>query len=388
MNEAEISTLIIGLSFATTVPFQVYSAVMSSYQRYDLINLLSVSTIVLRTGLVVIFLLNGYGILTMAILYAFNEVVIRALSMVVGYRLMSGFQISRQSIDGDLLRHMVRYGLSTTLYMSGAVLVFKSADLIVASLISAAAVSRFFIATTPVLLLITLVQVFAQAMKPAVSELDALDAHDRIKEMALIAQKYTLLAIIPGVAFMIITGRAFLSVWIGDRFPEPGVVDQLAAVLQILAIGTGLRLTQHSNFIVLAGRGQHRTFGTVAAVMVVSCVALASASVLLFDAGLVGIAWGCCIPMAFVSTVVLPVHFSREMQIGLMETLKQSWLPAFAASFPALILISVWTEMNTPQSWFEIIFLAGGAAGLTGIGAWFFAMSPVERNRIRRILPF
>ena len=387
VETAEFITLIVGLSFAITVPLQVYNAVLSSYQRYDLINLISVTSLVIRTFLVVAMLSNGFGLPTLAILYACSEIGIRALSTIFGSRLMSGIQISPKQVDRALLGHMMTYGVSTILYMSGAILVFKSADLVIAALISTSAVSRFFIATTPVLLLTTIVQVFSQAMKPAVSELDALDDHARIEEMALVSQKFTLFAILPGLTFILVMGQEFLSVWVGSRFPDPEVLAELSTVLQILGIGAALRLTQHTNFIVLVGKGRHRAFGIGAGLMIFSCVLLETAAVLVFDGGLVGVALGCCLPMAIVSTVFLPAYFNRRMQITFAHTLRRSWFPATCACLPAALLLVAWKEYRPPTSWIELFMVVVATAFATGVTAWLVALEPLERARIRRILP-
>jgi O-antigen/teichoic acid export membrane protein len=283
---------------------------------------------------------------------------------------------------------MITYGVSTIFYMSSSLLVFKTADLVIGSLISSAAVSRFYIATTPALLLATFIQVFAQAMKPAVSDLDARDEHGRIEEMAILSQKYTLMAIIPGVTFLVLMGESFLRVWVGDRFPDPSSIAELAIVLQVLAIGSGLRLSQHTNFIVLVGKGNHRIFGMTALGMWLTSAALSIASVRYFGAGLTGIAWACAIPMAVVSITILPRHFIHAMEISLVRTIRGSWAPALYSTAPALIVLYAWSRLAPPDSWLTILAAVFGAAGLTVICGWFVGVTPSERAMLRRALPF
>jgi O-antigen/teichoic acid export membrane protein len=361
---------------------------LSSYQRFDIINLIALSAILIRTALVVALLSNEFGLVAMSVVYASAEAFIRMGSSIFATRLMSGAQISLRCIDRELLREMMTYGVSTILYMSGAVLIFKSADLVIGSLISTADVSRFYIATTPVLLMIMFIQAFARAMKPAVSDLDARDEHARIEEMALLTQKYTLMSIIPGLAFLLIMGRAFLTVWLGERFPDPSVITELTMVLQALALGAALRLTQHTNFIILVGKGDHAVFGVSALFMIASCAALSVGSVLVLDAGIVGVAWSCSIPMAGISLIVLPIHFSRVMKLPLRRSARQSWLPAALASIPAIAVILLWNTTRPPQSWFEIIGAVSIAGAFTMGFGWFIALAPVERERLRRVLPF
>ena len=64
------------------------------------------------------------------------------------------------------------------------------------------------------LLLSEFLQAFTAAIKPAVSDLDARDDHTRVKLIAFLTQKYSLLVLIPAAAFLIVMGREFLTVWV------------------------------------------------------------------------------------------------------------------------------------------------------------------------------
>lgn len=272
--------------------------------------------------------------------------------------------------------------------MSGSFLVFKSADLIIASLISTGAVSRFFVAVTPALLMIIFIQSFAQAMKPAVSDLEARKGHNKIVELALISQKYSLIAIIPSVAFLLIMGNAFLTIWVGDQFSEPGTLKELTLALQAVTLGVGIRLTQHTNFIVLAGKGTHSIFGFSALFMIATCICLAIGSIKIFDGGIVGVAWACSLPMIFVSIVVLPIHFSRKMKLSLYLSARLSWFPAAIVSIPPIGLLFIWNEIHTPQTWLEIIAIVITIASTSSVFAWLIALTPAERARFRSVFHF
>jgi hypothetical protein len=154
-----------------------------------------------------------------------------------------------------------------------------------------------------------------------------------------------------------------------------------------LAIGAGLRLTQHSNFIVLVGKGNHRVFGIAGAVTIVTAITFAVASVLVLDAGLVGVAAGCCIPMALVSIGFLPIYSSRAMNIPIRRSLNRSWMPALLATTPAILLIFAWSVWRPPTTWIELLSAVAAAGLLILAGAWALALDTEERERLRRMLP-
>ena len=386
LPDAEALVLVVGLSFSLAIAGQHFQAVLSGYQRYDTINYTSLTIFMIRTGLVVALLNSGFNLVAMGICYGVAEIAAHFIPAFFVQRLTRGKALSIAAIDFALLRQMLTYGFSSGLYNSGAVLAFKSADLIIGSLIAAAAVPRFFIAASPVLVLITLVQVFSRAIKPAISDLDARDDDRRIEELALLSQKYTLILILPSVAFLILMGRSFLSIWVGDQYPDTESLDELAAILAILALGTGIRLTQFSNFMVLVGKGLHRTYGITALVTTIACVACGLISVRFFDGGLVAVAWSCCVPMALSSGLILPAYFSSKMGMSARTVIAGAWFPAMLGAGPGILVVFLWQQLAPPQSWIELGLGIAGVGALTGASSWLFSLRKIEQDRIRRLL--
>jgi membrane protein EpsK len=384
---AEQLALIVGLSYAVSMSFQHFPAVLSGYQRFDIITYTTLATIIARTLLIVGLLSQGLGLLAMGIIYGGAEIMIRVVSAIYSRRLTKGLSPSPGSVDLSLLREMLTYGVSSTLYNSGTMLVFKSADLVIGSLIAAAAVPRFFLAAAPIMVLIELVQVFSRVIKPAVSDLDARNDDKRTEELVFLSQKYTLMLIFPAVAFFVVMGGSLIRVWVGDRFTDPETLAELTAILAILAVGAGTRLTQYSNFMVLVGKGFHRVHGMTALGTTLACVIAAYASVQYGGGGLVAVAWSCSIPVFLTSSLILPAYFNYKMEIKASATLRQSWLPAIAGCTPGILLMLVWNQLAPPESWSALLAVVVAVGGATALGAWLFTMSDLERKRIRRFLP-
>jgi len=204
--------------------------------------------------------------------------------------------------------------------------------------------------------------------------------------IAFLTQKYSLLILIPAAAFLIVMGREFLTVWVGAKFKEPGEIESMAGILAILTVGYALILSQHSNFLVLAGRGEHRVFGILTAVEAVLCIGMAVFAVAVLHWGLAGIAWSNLIPMALVAGVIIPVYFNRKMKIRARESLAQVWRPAALSTIPSILLIVVWKHAAPPESWLGLFAVVSAAAGMTAISAWFFGMGSIERQRLRGVL--
>lgn len=374
--------LIVGFCFAFAMPLQPSTAILSGLQRYDITNLLALVALFLRTILIVVLLQQGYGLLAMGLVFGMSEVTLRALHQIfVGKLLPKTSRCLVGKVDLGLLKEMLAYGINTFLYTMGAIIIQNTSILIIGIFLSTTHVSQFNVALGGVFLLSQLLQAFTAAIKPAVSDLDARNDHLRVKEIAFLTQKYSLLLLFPSGCFLVMMGKEFLQIWVGDQFKDPGDISQMAVVLIILTIGYCLMLAQHSNFLVLVGRGQHRIFGALTALMALLCILMSVISVKILDWGLIGIAWSNFLPMLLISGITLPIYFNRKMHISWIENLRDVWRPALLGSLPAVICISFWKYTAPPGSWPKIGGVVAASAFLTALGGWFLTLTELERKR-------
>jgi O-antigen/teichoic acid export membrane protein len=378
--------LVVGFCFALALPMQLSSAILAGLQRYDMINLTLLVTLLLRTILLVVLLLRGYSLLAMGLVFGISEILVRVSQFFFVKKLLPEVSISLRSVDFGLLREMVAYGTNTFLYTMGGIITLKASDLVIGIFLGTSPLSRFAVASAAVVLLSQLLQAFTRAIMPAVSDLDARDDQSRVKEIAFLTQKYSLLLIIPSGYFLIAMGRQFLWVWVGEKFQNPAVIDGMGAILAILAVGHCLRLAQHSNFLVLVGRGQHKMFGIFTALTAVLCVVGSVISVKVFGWGLLGIAWSNLVPMVLISGMILPIYFNRKMNISIMDNIIHVLRPALQASLPSVVLISIWKYLAPPGSWIEIFAVVLTTIAITLISSWVFGLSKLERKRFLSIL--
>ncbi len=378
--------LIVGLCFAASTPLQLTTAVLSGMQRYDMVSITTVTILAVRTTLTVTLLLRGYDLLTLGLIYGISEVVARGVQYVLARRLLPVGYISWRNVDRALLKEMLFYGMNTFLYAMGALIIYRASETIVGIFLGTSEVAQFSTAAAGVLLLSEFVQAFTAAIKPAVSDLDARNDHSRVEQIAFLTQKYSLLIIIPAGAFLVLMGREFLEVWVGAKFDDPAVVPSMAVVLAILTAGYCLILSQHSNFLVLAGRGEHRVFGILTAVEAILCVSGAIFSVKVLGWGLQGIAWSNFLPMALVAGVVLPFYFDRKMGIPAWDSILHVWWPALRGAVPSVVLIGVWKYLAPPNTWPELFTVVGAAGGTAVLFGWLLSTDRDERRRIRSVL--
>jgi len=386
VQSAKYLVLVVGLCFSLVMPIQMSGAILSGIQRYDIINFASIFTLLAKTTLLIVLVLQGYGLLTVGFLFAGSEILTRLIQFYFSYRLFPKMVISFRDVDKSLLFDMVAYGINSMLYAIGIMVFSKASSIIIGIFLGTAEISYFSVSLAGVLFLSQIIQTFSRAIKPAASDLGARDDNLRLNEMAYLSQKYSLLMLIPAGCFFIVMGKEFLTIWVGDAIGDVVVINMMATILAILTVANCLRLAQHSNYVVLVGIGEHRLFGVLMAVNAVLFIIFAIVCLKVFELGLISVAWSFFVPMILISGIFLPVYFRYKRQISFVENVKRTWYPAFLGSFPAVALIVLWKYLAPPASWLEIAAVVISVGIITLICSCFLSLSKNEKNRFKKLL--
>ena len=192
--------------------------------------------------------------------------------------------------------------------------------------------------------------------------------------------------LIPACCFFVVMGHDFLSVWVGDRITDTAVLNTMATIMAVFVVGHAFRLAQHSNFVVLVGRGEHKMFGIFTLITATLFVVIAVICLKVLKMGLISVAWANFVPVVLVSGIILPIYFNHKMQITLKETMAKVALPALLGTLPAVAVIGIWKYAFAPTSWFQISSVIGVVAVVTAAGSWLFAVNNIEKQRLLRIV--
>ena len=384
VDTAGTLVLIVGCCFSISMPLQISSAVLSGFQRYDMENLATLITLLIRTVLLIVLMLRGHGLIMMGLIFGLSEIVVRVLQLAFVKQLIEYNLFSFKNIDLKLLRKMLIYGINTFLYAMGALILLKASDLVIGIYLGTAEISQFAIAMAGIMLLSQLLEAFTAAIKPAISDLDTRKDQVRIREISFLTQKYSLLLLIPAGCFLVVMGKDFIWIWVGDKFQDPARISTMGSVLAILTVGHCIRLAHYSNFLVLVGRGDHRVFGIFTALTALFCVSASVVSVKVFNWGLIGIAWSNFLPMALVSGIILPIYFNWRMHISASENVRRVWWPSVLGTLPTIIMICIWKYFYPPENWRNILMVILTAIMLTALSSWLFCISKLEQKRLVR----
>jgi O-antigen/teichoic acid export membrane protein len=379
LADARLCVLVVGGCAALATVTSATGAILSGFQRYDLIAGGRLAITLARTAVLVFLVVRGRGLVAVALVYGLSELLMSAVNLAFCLRLLPPRPFSLGALDRRLLREMLTYGFNTFTYGLGAVLLLKAGEVLIGMYRNTEEVAHYAIVTASVLTLTTVVESFCAAIKPAASDLDGANDHVRLKELTLLSQKYTLFLILPSAAFLLIMGREFLLIWTHKDIPL------LPTILAIVAAGHAVRLAQHSSFLVLVGKGEHRYFGYLVVIMAVSSVGLGWLSLAVLELGILGIALASAIPLWIGCGIFLPHHVHKQLGIGWEEGRRLVWLPALRGAVPGILLLIAWKVAMPPRTWLELLLLVAIVAATTAFAAWKLGLADAERLRFSNL---
>ncbi len=389
MGPARLALYAVGVVAALCLSLNSFAAVLSGYQRYDLMALGQIVAIAFRVGLVLAWLGRSEALFTMALIFGATESLTGLFNLAFAWRLMPSHPLRVGAVRWRVLREMFAYGVNTFIYAVGAIAVAKTGEVIVGTNLPPEHITYYTLALMPPMMLSGFVQSLVASIKPAIADLDARNDMRSIQELTLLSQKYVLLFMVPAMAFFLILGGSFYEVWLHRQMP------QAVALLYLLAPGYLIHAAQFPLFLALAGRGEHRIFGILTLAMGIGAAVLGIIFCRVLGWGTTGVALGATLAMFVVSGVVLPCHAARQLGLALGDFVRRAWIPAAYAVTPVVLILVFWRVWQPPRTLWELILSAGSTAPVLAVAVWFLAFDKKERSRFggmalatcQRVLP-
>lgn len=343
LPEARCVVLIVGLQIASSLPFGTFSSYMRGIQRYDTIALISVLVLILRTAAIVWFVLEGYGLVGLAIIHFASIWVEGIIKIIYVYKVDKDFELSLRFIHKKSFKTVFDYSLFFFLYFVSIRLIFAVDSLLIGFFLGTAAVTFYAVAyrlAEYMRLLIMGTAVF----QPAVSQLHALSQNDKNRLLMSLGTKYVMMICLPIGAALIIVGSQFLGLWIGDKYAVMSY-----PVLVILAIGMIGHLAQHIAVQILQGLARHRLSAYLALLQAVVTVGLIIMMMRSYD--LMGAALGKTIPMIIFNFIWVPWHTCRLLKIPFRQFISGALVPPFLATLIYSMVLYALSKLIPIHTW-------------------------------------
>jgi O-antigen/teichoic acid export membrane protein len=367
------ATVVVGVSVAIRFPTAVLEALLTGLLRYDLMNILQITSLLVRTILIVFALVTGYGVLEMAFATLFAGVLELSFGYVFAIRLYPQLTIApslaRRSTLKVLANHSIyAYSIVTTNR------VVTDAGIIIAGLVAGATAAAIYgIATTLTSYATSVVSGISTVVPPMASTLEARGDAEGLIALYVRGSKFILLVGLPILLTFIISGQAFLSLWVGEEMVAS------YGPLVLLSLGWAFNYGQTAAVCILIGLSRHKVAAWLS--LIQALLHLALSSILGYQYGLLGIAWGAFISSAIIATLI-QIHAMRELGIPPRRFLLEALIPTALSLVPFVSVLFLLSASLPPHSLFTYFLQVAMAVSSMLILLPWVGMDRQERTAV------
>lgn len=310
---AQWAMAIAGFGIAVSIPTAVFQTVTYARERFDIMNGIAISHQLVYAGTIVAVLKSGHGLLGIACVVTGLGLLARAAEMIVAFRLMPGLRLSVRLASRASVKEIYSYGVFSFIINAADRIVRHYTDaVIVGAVFSAVAVTYFAIGGNLVVYYQTLVLTVAWTITPHATALDARGDRAALRSLLLNgARGLTFLSAVIG-AGLVLTGRDFLTLWMGPKYVAGEGYVSSYEILVILTVATFLRTTQGATLQILFGMRKVKFLAGLSCAEALLNLTLSLVLARFF--GIAGVAWGTLIPLALSQLLVQGPYCVRLLE--------------------------------------------------------------------------
>lgn len=369
-----------GCAIAFQFPLFPFSAVFAATQRYDLANLIGITTRVV-TALATFYALSaGHGLIGLSVVVAGGNLLDYALRWLVAYSILPELRVSPSLANLKSCWEFVHFGLWNVVIGGSNRLLLYSGAILIGLLMPAAAIAPYAVAASLINYFTELFVPLGTVFFPMATELDAQNQVEGLRSLYLFGAKMLVLLAAPLALLAGFWAEDFFRLWLGTAADSdmPGVCANL---FHLLLIGAVVNSSQRVSYQILLATRRLKLLAVLFGCEAV--VATTLALCLIPWLGLYGAAVGSVLPALVFQGIVHPAVVNRLVQVPWRCYLATVWLrPLLGAALLTVVLMII--RLAHPVStWSHLLIqgAAGGAAALT-----VMALVGLSREQRRRLL--
>jgi O-antigen/teichoic acid export membrane protein len=358
-STARLLLWMVGVAIALGFPLGVVGGFLDGLQKFYVNNWTSVAANVVRVVLIVTALTRGKGLLTVAAITVVLPIITSLVRGAIAFRIRP-VPFGMKYVDRKTFHLMANYSGVTLIIMIATQLKFKTDNIVIGSMISAAAVTYFTIGSRIVNYTQQVVMALAQNFLPLASESEATGKMDRLRKVFVAGNRLCAFTCFPITATLLILGKSIIEVWVGKKY-----IATSYPVLVILIIPATLMWAQAASGRVLFGISKHKSWAFVTLAEGIANLVLSI--ILVRPYGIVGDAYGTAIPLAVTMIFFMPGHLCKQLGIRVRTYLREAYFLPLLISAPmvfALFLMQRWFIPHTYAQLALQLLIAGTIYGL------------------------
>jgi O-antigen/teichoic acid export membrane protein len=364
--------LIIGINVAINFPFSVYGGVCSGFQRYDINNMVAIVSNLAVAAVNIAVVLAGYGLITLVAATTVVRFVTYFVYRQNAYKVFPALSIRPSLFRRDRLREVTGFSIYSSIIDWANKLNYELDEVVIGVFLGPGPVAVWAVADRIISATQRLTNQGNAVLFPVVVDSDAMQRTGRLQRVLLEGTRLSLATVVPIALVLVVLAEPLIRAWI--RKPE---ILAAAPVVQILAFAVALRVGNATSTTLLKGAGQVRRVAMIN--IWTGLVNLALSAALIKPYGLVGVAVGTLIPVAFSSIFVLFPAACRRVEVPVLAAFRQAVWPT---AWPTLVVgaLLLVSRHFTPAG-LGFVVIEAAAAGLLYVGLFIAAVGRHDRQQ-------
>jgi O-antigen/teichoic acid export membrane protein len=339
--------VLLGLNLAVGLPMSVFNCLLDGLGRYPAKSAIRTTCILLRSGVFLLVIRSGGSLLAVALTVTACSMVEHVAMALAARHYLPGLRFSPRLVDRPTLRAIRSYSTDALLAMLAGRVSFQTDAIVINSFLLPQSITLFAVAARLVEYSKDSLRVATMVLTPAVSALEARGDSEGIRGVLINSTRYVLWLILPVQLGLILLGRPFLRLWMGEEYAALSY-----PTLVILALPLSLALAQSVPVRILYGTGRLRWFAR--AVIAEAALNLLLSIALVRPYGIEGVALGTALPNTLLNCAV-GVYVCRTMAVPVGTYLRRSFLaPCATALLPGGVWLASWL-WGEPDTWLSLV---------------------------------
>ena len=367
--------VIMGLGFALGFPGRAFMGGVYAHLRNDLIALVGILGLILRTSLIVLVLVKGKGIIGLALVALVIEAAMYLAYYLILRQIQKGLHISFALASKNVFKELLHYGGYSVVIRVGDQLRFAVDAWMVAAFVGLSAVAHYTIASRLSGYFLTFIASAVGLLQSWFSQLLGSQDYVGIRRILTFGTRVaTVLSTIVMVSF-VLYGRAFIAGWMGSFYVDA----YWPAVILIAALFCDLAQQPSVGYLMGVSRHRYLAFQTLGEGVANLLLSMYWARYY----GMVGVALGTLVPMVVAKLFLQPAYVCRHAGISLSSY----YIDVLGKSFvvPALLGLAMWRflfhNLHLLSLW-RVCGIIVLQASVCAIGAIFLVLEREDRNRV------
>jgi len=319
--------LIIGLNIACNFPFSVFGGVIDGFQRYDRNNLVAiVSSLCVAIANAAVLIL-GYGLVPLVAATTSVRLLTYLVYRINAYRIYPPLRIRTSFFRTSRLREVTGFSVYSSVIDWANKLNYELDEIIIGVFLGAAPVAVWAVADRIIAGTQRLTNQVNGVLFPFIVDSDQMKKNARLQRLLLEGTRLSVATVVPIAVALILLAYPLVHAWVGPKMLGS------APVIQILAIVVALRVGNATGTTLLKGAGRVKYLAAVN--ISTGAVNVILSALLVKPFGLVGVAVGTLIPVAFSTIFVLFPAACRRVDLPIGVALRFAVWPGF---WPAVVV--------------------------------------------------